>query len=218
MLTRSLPAAVCAAMFALAACSGEAPVTPAAVAQAPSGPVTPEKMENFTLVDHTGVSHELYSKTDAKAVVVVMQGVGCPIVQKMTPDLKAVQAAYADKGVEFLMLNSNLHDTPAMIAGEAAKFDISIPILKDPDQSIGDRLGAVRTAEVYVADPKTWKIVYHGPLNDRLTYGREKAVADNDFVSNVLDAVLAGETPPVIHQMADGCIINFPERDKRAGL
>ncbi len=33
--------------------------------------------------------------TDAKAIVVVMQGVGCPIVQKMTPDLKAVQTAYA---------------------------------------------------------------------------------------------------------------------------
>jgi peroxiredoxin len=164
---------------------------------------------NFTLADQTGASHELYASKDARAVVLIMQGVGCPIVQKMTPDLKKVLADFDGKGVEFMMVNSNMQDTPAMIADEATKFDIKLPILKDADQKVGKDIHAVRTAEVFVVDPKTWTIVYHGPLNDRLTYGREKAVAENNYVSDVLTAVLAGQTPPAIKQEADGCIINF---------
>jgi type IV pilus assembly protein PilQ len=70
----------------------------------------------------------------------------------------------------------------------------------------------VRTAETFVIEPKTWKILYHGPLNDRLTYGKERAQASNNFVSSVLDAKLAGKEVPMIHQMADGCIIDFPNR------
>lgn len=167
---------------------------------------------DFTLTDNKGVSHTLYAIKDAPAIVIIMQGVGCPIVQKMTPDLKAVEAAYKPKGVQFFMLNSNIQDKPDAIAEEAKNFENDIPILKDADQKVGMQIGAVRTAETFVIDPKTWKIVYHGPLNDRLTYGREKAKAENNFTSSVLDAVLASQPVPAINQQADGCIINFPNK------
>jgi hypothetical protein len=101
-----------------------------------------------------------------------------------------------------------------MIAAEAANFDIKMPILKDVGQKVAEPLGVVRTAETFVIEPKTWKILYHGPLNDRLTYGKERAQAANNFVGDVLDAMLAGKPVPVIHQMADGCIIDFPSRAK----
>ena len=150
--------------------------------------------------------------TDAKAIVLTMQGVGCPIVQKMTPDLKTVQAAYEGKGVKLIMLNSNNQDTIPMIAAEAKSFEVRMPILKDQGQKVAEPLGVVRTAEVMVIDPKTWKIVYHGPLNDRLTYGKERAAANNNFVPDVLDKVLAGQQVAYVHQQTDGCIIDFPNR------
>lgn len=170
-------------------------------------------IDNFQLPDQTGTIRELFALKDAGAIVLVMQGVGCPIVQKMTPDLKAVQSEFSGRNVTFMMINSNVQDTPEMIAKEAAGFELDLPILKDADQSVGRKLGAVRTAEVFVVDPKTWTIVYHGPLNDRLTYGREKAVAENNYVSDVLNAVLSGAEVPLIRQEADGCIINFVEPD-----
>lgn len=172
----------------------------------------PVSIPNFKLGDQAGVSHELYKMTGAKAIVLTMQGVGCPIVQKMTPDLKAVQAAYESKGVKFIMLNANNQDTVPMIAAEAESFDIKMPILKDAGQKVAEPLGVVRTAEVMVIDPKTWKIVYHGPLNDRLTYGRERATANNNFVSDTLDKVIAGQQVAYVHQQTDGCIIDFPNR------
>jgi cytochrome oxidase Cu insertion factor (SCO1/SenC/PrrC family) len=211
---KSVTAAFVIAFAVTAGCSKESAEAAPPAAAARAEVKTPEKIANFTLADHKGVSHELYKMTDAKAIVITMQGVGCPIVQKMTPDLKSVQAAYESKGVRFLMLNANNHDTPEMIAAEAANFDIKIPILKDVGQKVAEPLGVVRTAETFVIEPKTWKILYHGPLNDRLTYGKERAQAANNYVNSVLDAMLAGKQVPVIHQMADGCIIDFPNRAK----
>lgn len=212
MLRRSLAASLLAVTLTVTGCSPSSPPagsepTKEAEAAAPA----PIPVDNFKLTDQTGVERELYSMTDAKAVVLVMQGVGCPIVQKMTPDLKAVQAEFADRNVAFMMINSNIQDTPEMIAAEATNFELNLPILKDADQSVGRKLGAVRTAEVFVVDPATWTLVYHGPLNDRLTYGREKAVAETNYVSDVLNAVLSGADVPLIRQEADGCIINFVE-------
>ena len=44
------------------------------------------------------------------------------------------------------------------------------------------RLGVTRPAEVFVVEPKTWKVVHHGPLDDRITYERQKAKAEQEAV------------------------------------
>lgn len=210
-------AASAASLALFLACTQEATTPVAAAEPAPQAATSgyvdkaPTTIKDFTLTDHAGKQHRLYDLASAKAVVITMQGVGCPIVQKMTPDLKSVQTAYEAKGVKFLMLNSNIQDNQAMIAGEVDKFDIKIPVLKDADQKVARSLNVERTAETFVIDPKGWKIVYHGPLNDRLTYGRERAQAQNHFVSQTLDGVLSGKPVNVVRQQADGCIINFVE-------
>src|SRR5262245_41342171 len=214
MFRRSVSAAFALALAVAAGCSKEAADAAPPAAQASTEIKTPEKIANFTLTDQAGVSHELYKMADAKAIVMTMQGVGCPIVQKMTPDLKSVQTTYEAKGVKFLMLNANNQDTREMIAAEAANFEVKMPILKDEGQKVAEPLGVVRTAETFVIQPGTWKILYHGPLSDRLTYGRAKAKADNNYAADAIDAALAGKTAAVSHAMTDGCLIDFPSRTK----
>lgn len=206
-------AATVAAALAVIACSNERTAEaapPTAKAKADAVVTIP----NFTLTDQTGASHELYKMTDASAIVMVMQGVGCPIVQQLTPDVKDLQASYEPKGVRFLMLNANNQDTREMIAAEAEKFEIKLPILKDEGQKVSEPLGVTRTAETFVIQPKTWKILYHGPISDRLTYGRAKAKADNPYVADALDAALAGKPVPPSQAMTDGCLIDYPVRTK----
>ncbi len=208
-----------AAALALGACSqeqasapGEAEAqTPAQTASADSGVVeVGGTVANFTLGDQNGVEHDLYALEDREAIVLIMQGNGCPIVQKMLPTIKDLASDYGQRDVEFLMINSNFQDKPEGMKAEDEKFEINLPMLKDSDQSLGKRLGAVRTAEAYVIDPSDWTLIYHGPIDDRLTYGREKAVADNDYLADVLDAFLAGqELPHPDKQPADGCLINY---------
>ena len=140
-----------------------------------------ERVDNFRLYDHQGASHELYYYDDAKAVVFMVQGNGCPIVRNAMPRFKELKDQYADKGVQFLMLNSNLQDNRESVSREAKEFGYDIPILVDETQIIGESLNLIRTGEVFVLDPKTWTVAYHGALDDRLTYENQKQVATENL-------------------------------------
>lgn len=170
------------------------------------------KMANFKLKDITGKDYELYKQTDAKAIVITLHTKGCPIGQQLNPDFHALQAKYEAKGVKFVMINPNTHDTPEMISKEAKDFGITMPILKDKDQSVTEPWGVERATETLIVEPKTWKILYQGPINDRVTFGRARAKPDNDYASTTLDAMLAGKAVTPSYHMTDGCIISYDKR------
>ena len=168
-------------------------------------------VDNFRLPDQQGKSHELYSLANRKAVVMMVQGNGCPIVRQALPALAEIRAKYQGQGIEFLLLNSNLQDHREAVAKEAEEFKINFPILLDDSQKVGTALGVVRTSEVFVIDPKSWKLVYRGPMDDRLSYERQRP-AQHHYLTDALDAVVAGQ--PVKTPRADGvgCLVNFPDR------
>ena len=174
-----------------------------------------DRVDNFRLLDHRGESHELYYLSDAKAVVLMVQGNGCPIVRNALPGLKELREQYRRRGVEFLLINSNLQDGRDAIAKEAAEFGIEFPILVDDMQLIGESLGVTRTADVFVVDPKTWKLIYRGPIDDRLSYGAQKPTAKKHYLVDALDAVLAGKPVEIASAEAPGCLVDLPERDRR---
>lgn len=138
------------------------------------------------------MAHEIYRLADAKAVVIVTQGNGCPIVRNNAGGYKAFVDAYKGKGVEFLMLNSNIQDTHEAVKAEANEYGYSMPILMDTNQLVGEQLGVERTAEVFLINPKTWQVVYCGPLDDRVVFEPQKAKADKTWAKDALDALLAG--------------------------
>jgi hypothetical protein len=142
-----------------------------------SGLCYAERIENFVLLDQHGTAHNLYYHKDKAAIVIMIQGNGCPIVRNALTDYKALRDNHADDNVHFLMLNSNLQDQRKSILAEAQRFAIDIPILHDETQLVGEALGLVRTAEVLVIDPNTWTIAYRGPINDRQVYERQKSQA-----------------------------------------
>ena len=170
------------------------------------------KIANFKLKDQSGKAYELYKMTDAKAIVLTMHTKGCPIGQQLTPDFKELQAKFEAKGVKFLMLNSNLSDPPAAIAEEMKSFGSTIPVLKDADQKVGEPLGVERATETLVIQPGTWKVLYQGPINDRVTYGRARAKADTQYVGGVVDAMLAGKAVTPSFVAPEGCILVFDNR------
>lgn len=175
-----------------------------------------DHVENFRLIDHQGASHELYYYSDVNAVVVLVQGNGCPIVRNALPRFKELRDEYAAKNVQFLMLNSNLQDTRTSVSKEAAEYGYDIPILIDDTQIIGESLGLVRTGEVFVVDPKTWSVAYHGALDDRLVYENQKPEAKHHYLKDALDDMLAGRDVRVPAVDALGCLINFASQRTRA--
>ncbi|THD71517.1 redoxin domain-containing protein [Phenylobacterium sp.] len=156
------------------------------------------KVDNFMLVDANMEAHELYRLADAKAIVIVSQSNGDAMMRGEAPALKSLKAAYAAKGVEFMMINSNLKDTREAILAEADKAGYDTPILMDSYQLVGESLGVTRSAEVIVVDPKSWKVVYHGTMP-----GSSKA----------LDALVAGQQVAMAAAAPGaGAPIAFPER------
>jgi len=174
-----------------------------------------DRIENFRLLDQAGASHELYYLSDAKAVVLMTYGNGCGIVQKSLPRLREIRDEYRARGVEFLLIDSNLQDDRETIAHEAKEFGNDLPILVDETQLIGEALGADRTADMFVVTPGDWHVVYRGPMDDRLSYGAQKSVAGKNYLTDALDATLAGKPVAVAKAEALGCLLNLPERSKR---
>jgi hypothetical protein len=184
----------------------------------PAQPPRAQHVDNFTLLDQNGKSHKLYYLSNRKAVVIMVQGNGCPITRTAWNLLKEVRAGYAGKGIEFLMLNSNQQDKRAEIQAEAREFGYDIPILVDETQLVGESLGVTRTAEVFVIDPKTWNVAYRGPVDDRLDYERQRATAKEKYLIDALDNVLAGKAVAVPKRDSPGCIVDFPRRDRAAAV
>lgn len=173
-----------------------------------------DKVDNFKLIDHSGKMHELHYLSDKKAVVLMVQGNGCPISRNALHTFRTLRDQYQNQDVAFLMINSNLQDTRASIAKEAAEFEIDFPILVDDSQLVGESLAIERTADTFVINPKTWTIGYRGTLDDRLGYETQKVKASNNYVADALDAVLTGKPIKIASTESKGCIVNLPELDR----
>lgn len=141
----------------------------AAQAGASAAPVN-----DFALLDQNGKFHHLYYLSDAKAVVLMAHDNECAATRDAVIDLEETKTAFADRGVEFLMIN--VDDSRESIAAQIKQTGTSIPVLVDETQLVAESLQLQRAGEVLVIDPKGWKVVYRGPL-----------------ASKAIDAVLAGK-------------------------
>jgi peroxiredoxin len=170
-----------------------------------------DHIANFTLKDETGASHQLYSLSGKKAVVIMTQSDGCPIVRLAVPALREIREHYRSQDMEFLLLNPTLQDSADAVQHEAEEFGFGMTVLLDRTQQVGEAWGVNRTAEVFVIDPKTWTLLYHGPIDDRLNYESQRPV-HRPYLTDALDALLANRPVAVASVASPGCLINFPDR------
>lgn len=180
------------------------------IALAMPAAAAPAKIGDFSLLDHTGKFHQLSWYGDQKAVVIFVQGNGCPIVRNGTPTLKAIRDEYADKNVTFFMLNPQPQDDRDSINKEASQFGYDFPILLDEAQLVAQSLGVDRTSEVFVINPKTFEILFRGPIDDRLGYETQKPNASEHYLRDALAAIVSGKEVTAAASEAPGCLINFP--------
>ena len=171
--------------------------------------VSATPVSSHKLMDQSGVTRALFDGGDARVVVLMVQGNGCPVVRNALIDLASVRERFVGEPVRFLMINSNLQDNQESIRQEAQEWGIDLPILVDDTQEVGQALTLTRTAEVLVIDTRSRMIAYRGPINDRLVYERQREKADNHYVIDAVTAVLVGEQPAVRSVAAIGCLINF---------
>ena len=173
--------------------------------QEPPGPVPDDRINDYALYDSAGGFHRFSRYNNKKALVLFVQGNGCPIVRNYLSDLKEIVNTYRPKDVEFFMVNSNVQDISETVQLEVESYGIEIPVLMDQYQILADKLDIHITAEVIILHPVTREILYRGPVSDRLDYEVQKDQASKNYLKEALDGILQGKEVSSMPKAVKGC-------------
>ncbi|MEQ1781452.1 MAG: hypothetical protein ABMA14_08835 [Hyphomonadaceae bacterium] len=143
------------------------------------------KVDNYMLVDQTGMGHILKYDTLTPAVVLVSHVNGDKDALKAAQTIQALAAK--NPNVVFQLINSSDADTREAIAAEAKANNLTVPVLDDEFQMIGNSLGFTYAGEAVILDPKkNFEVVYHGPADTVETaladFTAGKAIAKPELV------------------------------------
>lgn len=192
------------------ACTGIL-IAQAAYAENDAGPGRQEsgvgrKIDNFTSRDFLGKEHSLNDYARAELIVVAFLGNDCPLAKLYAPRLRKLAEQYADRGVEFLGVNSNVQDTPTRIAAYVRRYVVPFPILKDAGNKVADLFGAERTPEVFLLDSQR-VIRYRGRIDDQYGVGFQRPTVTHRELAEAIEELLAGKAVSTPVTEAVGCII-----------
>jgi thiol-disulfide isomerase/thioredoxin len=186
----------------------------------------PEALQLGAVVDAAIALPDLdgrtYSTKDfaGRITVVNFWSTTCPIMRGWEGTLKKIVGDYADKGVTFLMINSNegngeIADRKAekdkqpyqKIRDYLAKNELPYTVLVDHDSIVAGRFDAKTTPHVFVFD-KEAKLVYRGLIDDDAR-GDEGEEATH-HLRDTLDTLLLGRLVKPTETRPHGCSIKKP--------
>lgn len=202
---------------------GAAKPKPAAVAAARPGKAPIDRgigqpiSTAFQLTDIRGREVNLRQFLGRKALVVVFTGVDCPIGNLYMPTLVAMAKDYADKPVQFILVNSNKSETLEDVRKHAAEYGLdkvgpNLVVTRDRDNQLADLALAERTNEALIVDgtlnfQRIGRIRYRGAIDDQYHYQARKAEPTRNYLRDAIDDFLADREIRVPATEVEGCLI-----------
>ena len=154
----------------------------------------------------TGVDGEKRKLADYQDKIVVLEWFNqdCPYCVRNVPSMKELIAKYKDNAnVVWLGVDSTHYMTVERNKDFIQKNGIEYPILMDTDGEVGRTYGARTTPHMFVINKG--KLVYSGAIDDR---------GDRKYVSETLDALLAGKEVPLAKTKPYGCSVKYKKGKK----
>ncbi|MBM4071957.1 MAG: redoxin domain-containing protein [Planctomycetes bacterium] len=173
-----------------------------------------KRIDAFRLKDAAGKAVAPGDFKDKKAFVVVFLGTQCPINNLYLATLAELHREFAEKGVQFLGINSNWQDSPRAIADHADKYKIPFPVLRDDGAKVAGKFGATRTPEAFVLDAGL-TVRYQGRIDDQFGIDIRRAKPTRQDLAEAVGEVLAGKKVSRPWTTVAGCIISRPARAKK---
>lgn len=185
-----------------------------------------EKAIPFSLPGVDGKTYTLDSFSDAEILVFVFTANHCPTAQAYEGRIKQLHADYKDKGVAVVAISPN--DDKAVRLDELGYTDVGdtfedmkiraewagfeFPYLYAGDKTeLCKQYGPIATPHVFIFDSER-ALRYQGRIDDN---EKPQNVEQHD-ARNAIDALLAGQEPPVETTKTFGCSIKWP--DKRGSV
>ncbi len=203
-----LAVVACGAVAALSATPTSHAGTADSKTELPADRGVMQRVADFTLKDvTTDRPVSLYSYVGKKAIVLVFLGTDCPVGNLYVPRLIELNRAYRKKGVIFLGINSNAHETQEQVARFVRETGIDFPVLKDLQNKVSDTVLAERTCETLVLDG-FGRIRYRGAIDDQYAQGKSKEKPDHTYVKEALDAIVANGNVKLTGTRVAGCLLD----------
>jgi peroxiredoxin len=163
----------------------------------------------FDLPGVDGQNHSLDSYADTDVLVLVQSCNHCPYVQAWEGRLSAIASDYAGRGVRIVAVNSNdagshPDDSFDEMQKRSREQGFTFDYLYDEPQAVARALEAERTPEVFVYDRER-RLRYHGAIDDN----RDETGVSQQYLRDALDAVLAGQDPPLAETPPVGCTVKW---------
>ncbi len=187
------------------------------VKTAESGYQVGDKVDGFKLknIDNSMVSLSDYN--DAKGVIVVFTCNHCPYSKMYEDRIIALDKKYKEKGFPVVAINPN---DPAVSAGDdfesmkerAKSKGFTFPYLFDDGQKVYPKFGATRTPHVFVLNKEkadNFVVSYIGAIDNN---ARDAASADEFYVEDAVNNLLAGKKPVTTSTKAIGCSIKVAKK------
>ena len=181
----------------------------------PLGSIAPD----FNLPGVDGRNHRLQDFSGARLLVVIFTCNHCPSAQYYQERIKKLVTDYKEKGVAVVAIMPNdpksvrldelgwtdLSDSFAEMKIRAQHKQFNFPYLYDGDtEAVSRAYGPVATPHAFVFDGER-KLRYAGRIDDS---EREQFVKVHDL-RRALDALLAGQEPPVTQTKVVGCSVKW---------
>jgi peroxiredoxin len=164
-------------------------------------------IEQITLEDPDGNQVPLSWPAEGRFDVYVFLSPECPLCQNYSKNLEEIQTAYLDQGVRILGIFPGLEYPLKDIMQYREDYEMSIPFLLDPDFELTHALKAEITPEVVLIDHEGM-IRYQGGIDDwAVTVRKHRQVITYNYLTDAIDACLAGEEVEVKKTEAVGCFI-----------
>jgi len=165
---------------------------------------------DFNLEGVDGKKYSLSSFTDNHTLIIVFSCNHCPYVQAYEGRMKQIQEDYNGKGVTVVAINSNEDvnypdDSFENMKKRAAEQRFNFLYLRDKDQSVARAYDATHTPEIFLFD-KERMLAFHGKIDDNW---QEPNKAQNHYLRNALDELLAGKEISVPETFTIGCTIKW---------
>ncbi|HWG91367.1 MAG TPA: thioredoxin family protein [Candidatus Thermoplasmatota archaeon] len=165
---------------------------------------------SFALPGVDGKTHRLEDYKGARALVIAFWCNHCPYVQAYEKRTIDLARQYKDRGVQFLLINSNEvenypeDDFPHMVK-RAIEKNYPFPYLRDADQKVAEAYGAQCTPHFFLFDTSGY-LRYQGRLDDNKDLAE---AVKRHYLEDAIKAVLAGRNPTEPESWAIGCSIKW---------
>ncbi|MCG3183482.1 MAG: hypothetical protein ICCCNLDF_01585 [Planctomycetes bacterium] len=163
---------------------------------------------DLEFTDTEGKAGKLSDYKDKQALVILVTNKGCPICKKYAPVINEIVEAYREKNVAFLLLNPMENESVEECKDAIGRYGFTARYVPDPKGVIAKALKVNSTGDCFVLDAAR-TLRYRGAVSDQFGLGYNLDEPRFNYLTDALEAVLAGRDVAVPATWAPGCLLEL---------